>query len=138
MSSLNYSIEHIGLASADTTALAEWYVRHLKGTIVFDNGEAPPALFVKLPGGLIMEIYPAASRNEEVTNNGLAGFRHLALQVDSLEASAEALRESGLELTEAEKPAGGGGRVLFFSDLEGNLIHLVERPDGSQFNLPRP
>ena len=25
------------------------------------------------------------------------------------------------------KPAGGGGRVLYFSDAEGNLLHLVER-----------
>ena len=26
-----------------------------------------------------------------------------------------------------------GGRVLFFNDLEGNLIHLIERPAGSIF-----
>jgi predicted enzyme related to lactoylglutathione lyase len=29
------------------------------------------------------------------------------------------------------KPAGGGGRVLFFKDCEGNLLHLVERPEDS-------
>ena len=28
------------------------------------------------------------------------------------------------------KPAGGGGRVLFLADGEGNLLHLVERPGG--------
>jgi hypothetical protein len=28
------------------------------------------------------------------------------------------------------KPAGGGGRVLFLKDPEGNLLHLVERPSG--------
>jgi predicted enzyme related to lactoylglutathione lyase len=33
-------------------------------------------------------------------------------------------------LEEPVKPAGGGGRVLFFSDPEGNLFHLVERPVG--------
>jgi predicted enzyme related to lactoylglutathione lyase len=37
------------------------------------------------------------------------------------------LERRGLEFTEEIKPAGGGGRVLFFQDLEGNLLHLVER-----------
>jgi len=32
--------------------------------------------------------------------------------------------------SEPIKPAGGGGRVLFFKDSEGNLLHLVERSEG--------
>ena len=31
------------------------------------------------------------------------------------------------------KPAAGGGRILFFTDPEGNLLHLVERPADSAF-----
>jgi hypothetical protein len=33
-----------------------------------------------------------------------------------------------VQFTEEARPAAGGGRVLFFEDLEGNLLHLVERP----------
>jgi hypothetical protein len=33
-----------------------------------------------------------------------------------------------VKFTEEIKPAAGGGRVLFFEDGEGNLLHLVERP----------
>jgi hypothetical protein len=39
-----------------------------------------------------------------------------------------------VKFTEQPKPAGGGGRVLFFADAEGNLLHLVERPQGSVFH----
>ena len=37
------------------------------------------------------------------------------------------LEKRGVRFTDPIKPAGGGGRVLFFSDVEGNLLHLVER-----------
>ena len=41
-------------------------------------------------------------------------------------AKAE-LEGRGLIFTGPSKPASGGGRVLFFQDPEGNLLHLVER-----------
>jgi hypothetical protein len=33
--------------------------------------------------------------------------------------------------TEEIRPAAGGGKVLFFADGEGNLLHFVERPADS-------
>ena len=65
-------------------------------------------------------------------NNKLAGFRHLALRVDSIDAAKIELEKRGVKFTEQIKPAAGGGRVLFFEDCEGNLLHLVERPKDSQ------
>jgi hypothetical protein len=44
------------------------------------------------------------------------------------------LEGRGLKFTDGIKPAGGRGGVLFFQDLEGNLLHLVERPANSSFN----
>jgi len=41
------------------------------------------------------------------------------------------LSRRGVKFEEPIKPAGGGGRVLFFKDGEGNLLHLVERPKDS-------
>ena len=51
----------------------------------------------------------------------------MALRVDSIEASRTELERRGVKFAEEIKPAGGGGRVLFFRDAEGNLLHLVER-----------
>ena len=68
-------------------------------------------------------------------NNKLAGFRHIALRVDSIDAAKAELEKRGVKFTEEIRPAAGGGRVLFFEDGEGNLLHLVERP--ADFKLQR-
>jgi predicted enzyme related to lactoylglutathione lyase len=42
------------------------------------------------------------------------------------------LEKCGVKFSEAERPAAGGGRILFFEDCEGNLLHFVERTKDSQ------
>ena len=78
------------------------------------------------------EIYTAEKPLPERGNNKLAGFRHLALRVDSLDAAKAELEMRGVKFTEEIRPAAGGGSVLFFEDGEENLLHLVERPKDSQ------
>ena len=138
MNELQFSVEHLGLAARDTVALKDWYARVLGARIVFENGQTPPAYFLTLPGGPLVEIYPAATALAETGINSVAGWRHLALQVASIEAARETLAARGVNFTEPVKPAGGGGRVLFFPDAEGNLLHLVERPAGSIFSGGAP
>lgn len=126
---MKLSAEHIGLASGDTAALRAWYVRVLGAREVFSDGKTPSAFLLELPGGLWIEIYPADKAVAETGNNRLAGWRHLALRVESIEAARDELAARGVVFEEPVKPAGGGGRVLFFKDCEGNLLHLVERPN---------
>ena len=134
MSELKYSVEHIGLPARDTVALKDWYVRVLGAKLRFDNGQTPPAFFLELSGGLMIEIYGATGSVADTANNGVAGWRHLALRVASIEAAQAELALRGVSFTGEPKPAGGGGRVLFFADAEGNLLHLVERPKESVFH----
>jgi len=124
---MNISIEHIGLAAKNFAALKDWYQRVLGARHLWDNGENPPSCLLSL-GGAWVEIYPANSLRPETADNKLAGFRHLALRVDSLDAAKAELARRGVTFTEEVRPAGGGGRVLFFADAEGNILHLVERP----------
>lgn len=130
-----YSLEHIGLAAQDPTALKLWYEGTLGGREVFCNGEQPPAYFLELPGGVWLEIYAANSTLKEVSDNKLGGWRHLALTVASIETARAELESRGVKFSEPVKPAGGGGRVLFFADPEGNLLHLVERGPDSKLRL---
>jgi glyoxylase I family protein len=122
-----FSLEHIGLAAQDTTALKDWYVHSLGARVVFANGEQPPAYIIELPGGVWVEIYQGNFAVKEISDNKLQGWRHLALSVASIENARHELQGRGVIITEPVKPAGGGGRVLFFQDPEGNLLHLVER-----------
>lgn len=127
---MEWVIEHIGLASRDTVALKDWYVSVLGAKVVFDNGQTPPAFLVDLGSGTLIEIYSADSGLPQIEDNKLAGWRHLALKVASLEKARGLLEARGVAIDQPIKPAGGGGRVLFFKDRDGNLLHLVERPPG--------
>jgi glyoxylase I family protein len=127
---MNLSLEHVGLAARNPGALRDWYARVLGATEFFCNGETPPAFLLSMPGGVTLEIYPADPTSPGLPDNKLAGWRHLALRVDSVAAARQVLAGQGVAFEEPIKPAGGGGRVLFFRDPEGNLLHLVERPKG--------
>jgi glyoxylase I family protein len=121
-----FTVEHIGLAAKDATGLRAWYERVLGAELMWEISKEPAAALITL-GGATIEIYTADSASELTRNNKLAGWRHIALRVDSLEHAKNLLIDRGVSFPEGEKPAGGGGRVLFFSDPEGNLLHLVER-----------
>ena len=127
-----FTLEHIGLAALDPEKLKQWYERVLSAQLVFAMPQTPPAYLLNL-GGSMLEIYAANAQNEITAQNRLAGWRHIALKVASLEAAQAQLEKSGVIFHEPIKPAGGGGRVLFFQDPEGNLLHLTERlPAGYQ------
>jgi glyoxylase I family protein len=124
---MTFSLEHLGLPARDPIALKDWYVKTLDAKVVFHNGQTPPMFLLTLPGGMMIEIYAGDLALKETANNKLNGWRHVALRVPALEAAKAELEKRGVKFTEEIKPAGGGGRVLFFSDAEGNLLHLVER-----------
>lgn len=119
--------EHIGLAASDPIALKNWYARTLDAKLVCELNASPPAFLLELAAGWRLEIYQAGSIRSDTSNNQLRGWRHLALRVKSLEKAREELARRGVAFTGPVKPAGGGGSVIFFCDLEGNLLHLVER-----------
>lgn len=127
---MNFSVEHIGLPARDAAALRDWYVAKLGATCIAPTGEEPP-YFIRLPGATaLFEVYRASGANAVTEDNGLAGWRHLALRVDSLEPARQFLEARGVKFIDPIKPAAGGGRVLSFKDVEGNLLHLVDRPVG--------
>lgn len=130
---MKFSVEHLGLPSRDPTALKNWYEKVLGAKLIFENGQTPPAYFLQLSGGLMLEIYEGDFSLKETADNALNGWRHLALRVESIESAKAELEKRGVKFTDPIKPAGGGGRVLFFKDAENNLLHLVERPADSIF-----
>jgi glyoxylase I family protein len=124
---MKFAIEHIAVPAADPAALRDWYVRVLGARPVWDNGKSPLACLIALSGGWL-EIYPAEAPFAARGNNKLAGWRHVALRVDSIDDAKAELIRRGVTFTRKIEPAGGGGKVLFFEDAEGNLLHLIERP----------
>ncbi|MCX6923963.1 MAG: VOC family protein [Verrucomicrobia bacterium] len=128
-----FRVEHLGLPARDPVALKDWYVRVLGARVVYAPDQTPPAFFLALQDHVMFEVYAGASSLPQTSDNTLNGWRHVALRVESLVAAKAELEKRGLKITEEIKPAGGGGSVLFFRDLEGNLLHLVERTPDSVF-----
>ena len=125
---MKVAVEHIGLAAREPGVLANWYCAVLGANLIFQTDTEPPAFFVQFGNGLILEFYSAERSSNDTSFNRLAGWRHLALRVDSIDLARKHLESKSVQFEESAKPAGGGGQVLFFHDLEGNLLHLVERP----------
>ena len=103
---MNISVEHIAIPATDPVALKNWYERVLDAREVFNNGQNPPTCLISL-GNVWFEIYAAEKPLPERGNNKLAGFRHLALRVDSLEAAKMELEKRGVKFTEEIRPAAG-------------------------------
>jgi glyoxylase I family protein len=134
---MQFTLENFGLPANSPTALKDWYVNVLGADLAYSDGQTPPAYFVRLSGGLLMEINQGTFSLAETGNNRPSGWRHVALRVDSIAEAKAQLEQRGVKFTEPVKPAGAGGHVLFFSDPEGNLLHLVERPADSPLKVPR-
>jgi glyoxylase I family protein len=131
-SGMTFNLEHIGIPAKNSVALKQWYERVLGAKPLWDNGQNPPTCLIAL-GNAWVEIYPADKATPQTADNKLAGFRHLALRVPSIDAAKAELEMRGVIFTEEIRPAAGGGKVLFFEDGEGNLLHFVERPKDFKF-----
>lgn len=122
-------IEHIGIAARDTTALADWYCETLGFRIVSRSDDTPPSYFVAAPNGTMLEIISANQAPQAEHDPRDPGIRHIAIAVDDFEGTVAELKGKGVTFTGEVIDLPGGGNVVFFTDAEGNLLHLVHRPE---------
>jgi glyoxylase I family protein len=115
-------IEHSAIASSDPAALANWYVDTL-GFVI--NYRGSTAFFVKAPDGSMIELIPAEGERGGNTLKS-PGLRHLALTVTDFDAVYAGLQAKGVHFV-SEPLAAKGNKVVFFTDPEGNYLHLLER-----------
>ena len=117
-------IEHTAIASPHPMKLAQWYVDHLDFTINY----RPPGsrtVFLKAHDGSMIEIVEsnAPPRPQAMRD---PGFRHLALAVSDFDAVLARLQSKSVTfLTDRETV--GGNTLIFFSDCDGNILHLLQR-----------
>lgn len=116
-------LEHTAIASPEPKRLAEWYAAHLGFRI---NYEYAGNFFVRAPNGSMLEIIPAEGPRA-VNEMRTPGIRHLAIAVDDFDAAHAQLK--ALAVTFLGEPyTTQGNRLVFFSDPDGNILHLIERP----------
>lgn len=119
-------IEHVAICAQDTRALKDWYERVFGFRTVYDNGKG--TYFLMAPNGAMIEVIQAmepAGPNAEKTG----GFRHLALSVDDFDGMVTRLTEEKVEVVAAPVVSPTGIKTFFFRDPEGNILHLIYRPE---------
>jgi glyoxylase I family protein len=115
-------LEHTAIASPNPRALANWYVEYLEFVI---NFEYDGNYFVRAKNGAMLEIIPSLG-DRGPQNLKDPGIRHLAVDVDSFDDALEQLRAKKVNFI-TEPFENQGNRLVFFTDLDGNYLHLIAR-----------
>lgn len=116
-------IEHFAIASPDPKRLADWYSATLEFETVF---EYAGNYFVEAPNGGLIEIIPSVGDKPESAIK-TPGLRHIAIAVTDFDAGYAQLQKQGVTFA-GEPFETQGNRLVFFTDPDGNLIHLIARP----------
>jgi catechol 2,3-dioxygenase-like lactoylglutathione lyase family enzyme len=97
-------------------------VQHLEFVI---NHEYEGNYFVKGANGNMLEIIPSAGDRSGQTLKD-PGIRHLAILADDFDSAYRRLKEAGVRFI-GEPYEVKGNRLVFFTDLDGNYLHLIQR-----------
>jgi glyoxylase I family protein len=115
-------LEHTAIASPAPEKLANWYVAHLGFHINFTYAGN---YFVKAANGTMLEIIPSeGDRSPQKMKD--PGIRHLAIDVEDFDAAYAQLKSLNVKFL-GEPFVTQGNRLVFFSDCDDNILHLITR-----------
>ncbi len=115
-------LEHTAIASPNPKTLAQWYVDYLGFRI---NFEYDGNYFVRAANGSMLEIIPSEGARAEQKMRD-PGIRHLAIDVKDFDAAHAQLKSQGVHFV-GDPYTNMGNRLVFFTDGDGNLVHLIQR-----------
>jgi glyoxylase I family protein len=116
-------LEHTAIASPVPQKLAQWYVDNLEFVI---NYNYEGNYFVRAKNGAMLEIIPSEGDRAPQKMKD-PGIRHLAIQVDDFDAAHTKLKAQGVRFL-GEPFNVQANRLVFFADGDGNILHLIYRP----------
>ena len=118
-------IEHTAIASPDPIRLAQWYVDHLDFTINY-RPAGSRTVFVKARDGSMIEIIESNAALAAPQAMRDPGLRHLAIAVSDFDAVLARLQSKSVTFL-SDRETVGGNTLIFFSDCDGNILHLLQR-----------
>ena len=121
-------IEHVAIFAKDTKALCDWYVNMFDLKVVYDNGKG--TYFAAFESGDMIEFCMQNEANP-VSGDKVGGIRHLALSVteDGFDKVVEKLKAANAPVVTDVAVSPKGIKTFFFKDIEGNISHLIYRPE---------
>ncbi|MBB6218516.1 catechol 2,3-dioxygenase-like lactoylglutathione lyase family enzyme [Anaerosolibacter carboniphilus] len=122
------TLEHVGICAKNTVALKDWYMKLFNLKVVYDNKKENPTFFLLMEDESMIEIYHAEEDGMVATNKH-QGVRHLAFGTDQIEEEYKNLQQHNVEIIEDLKVNPNGVKTVFFRDIEGNILHFIQRPE---------
>lgn len=127
-----FQFHHITLSVNDADQVSNWYADVLgftirdRFTLTRPTGDTIQIVRVETPG-LMMNISQFEGSVSPDRTGERQGWRHLALQVEDVDRTYQQLRSQGVEfITEPFTYDPPGYRVVFFRDIEGNVVELYQ------------
>lgn len=120
-------IEHVGLMAKNSKAEAKWFCDVLGFEIAWSY-EDRGIYFIRGKNGVMMEILQTDKKIPNGYEMDDPGMRHLAIEVDDFDKAYAELQKKSVKFIDKPSEVGGGARLVYFTDPEGNLIHIVHRP----------
>ena len=114
-----HKIHKVAIISDDIEGAVEFYTKKLGLTVVerFANEDDEDYVFLDA-GGILLELMP------QKTMGRAPGFHHISFDVDSVEDSAQDLKNKGVSITKEPFDVGGGTGITL-SFFEGpNQLNL--------------
>lgn len=123
-------IEHIAINTSNMKASSEFYrdILGFKQMETIENGDNTITYFL-LPDGARLELFDYHGENRAYERRDSdAGLRHIAFEVENVEAHERELREKGVNITLAATDLHHlGARVLLFTDPDGVTLEFCEK-----------
>lgn len=119
-------IEHLAVFARDTEALKDWYMKMFDFSQVYDNGKG--TFFLKAQDGAMIE-FVKASKDGGIVSDKASGIRHIAIAVEDFEGMVDKLTAEKVQVVTEPVVTSKGLKTFFFRDPEGNVLHLIYRPE---------
>ena len=138
-------MDHVGIVVDDLAAATAFFVElglKLQGEgsvegawvdrVVGLEGVRAEIAMVETPDGhgrleLVKFHAPSGPGGDRHAPANTPGLRHLAFEVDDIDAAVAGLRARGAELVGEVGPVGGSYRLCYVRGLEGIIVELAER-----------
>lgn len=125
-----YKIHHIAIICSNYEISKDFYVNKLELEIikeVYREKRASYKLDLALNGSYILELFSFPNPPRRVSRPEACGLRHLAFEVENIEASIEKLNQKGIQTETVRIDEYTGKKFTFFTDPDGLPIELYEK-----------
>lgn len=123
-------VHHIAIICSDYRRSLDFYTRLLGLTVKAENYRPETGSYktdLALGGEYVIELFSFNNPPERVTAPEAAGLRHLAFEVDDVDAAVTQLESMGIAHEAIRTDAATGKRFVFFYDPDSQPLELYEK-----------